>query len=54
MPILLQRYLDDKPSTMEAIVMGQEGVTGRDHVAVATERLMDFEVKWGVRRRKTL
>jgi len=51
---MLQRYLDEKPSSVEAMAMGREAIAGRDHVAVAVERLRDFEEMWKVPRRKTL
>jgi len=54
LPSMLQRFLDDKPTSVEAMAMGREAIPERDRIAVAVERLRDFEGKWGTPRRKTL
>jgi len=51
---MLQRYLDDKLTSVEAMAMGREAIPESDRVAVADARLRDFEKRWGKPRRKTV
>jgi len=43
---MLQRFLDDQPTSIEAMAMGGDAIPEGERVAVAAERLRDFEGKW--------
>ena len=47
LPLMLQRSLEDKPTSVEAMAMGREAIPERDRVAIAVERLRGFERKMG-------
>ena len=51
---MLQHYLNEKPTSVEAMAMGREPIAEKDWVASAGVTLKDFEERWEVARRMTL
>ena len=51
---MLQSYLTEKPTWIEAMAIGRDVIPEKDRVAAAGAVLRDFEEKWKFARRKTL
>jgi len=51
---MLQHYLNEKPTSVEAMTMGREPIAEKDWVASAGVTLKGFEERWEGAQKKTV